>query len=288
MKSSRRIARQCCHDVTHDPETALLYYQMPVYSASPPRLRWPFGFSCVRKEFMDVSVFCNKCNRTRTVSEGSAGMRFVCDCGGELNVPSLEQIRLQLGITAMHHSPEFEIPRRVGLGELPPSHCVLCRCFPEHTLKITAVCSEVFVKGRRAGVIGLLAGTISWCFAIVGFGFVGILASVFRSENDIPQYHGHDLVVALPLKLCGRCAEALPSSRQSSVLSMLTPTLLIGGVVSLFIDWRCALVTLTTCLGLSICQAIHHGKRQKERMTLVCLVPEYALLIQKYPDAVIV
>ena len=236
---------------------------------------------------MDVNVFCNNCSSSRTVSEGSAGMRFQCDCGGELVVPSLQEIRRQLGISVMEHSPEFEIPRLVKLGELPPDHCVACKGFADHTLSFNAVCAEGSTSSNRSGSIAQFTETVTWCLSFIILGVFNTFSFIIRTENRAPKFHGHDLVISVPVRMCGHCAEGVLQNGQVAGLQKLNPMLLIAAAVLLVIDWLWALIPVVIYLGLLILEASRERTRKKEWLKLIRLVPAYALLIRKYPDAFI-
>ncbi len=236
---------------------------------------------------MDVNVSCNKCSQTRTVSEGSAGMRFQCDCSGEFVVPSLQEIRRTLGISVMEHSPEFEIPRLVKLGELPPEHCVACKGLADRTLPFNAVCAEGSSSWKRSGSIAQLVEAVKWCLSFIILGIVSTFSLIFRSENRAPKFHGHDLVISVPVRMCAHCAESVPKDGQGDGLQKLNPMLLIAAAVLLVIDWRWALIPVVIYLVLLILEASRERTCRKEWLKLIRLVPAYALLIRKYPDAFI-
>ena len=234
---------------------------------------------------MDVNVPCNKCSQTRMVSEGSAGMRFQCDCGGELVVPSLQEIRRTLGISVIEHSPEFEIPRLVKIGELPPEHCVACKGFADRTLAFNAVCAEGSSSWKRRGSIAQFMETVTWCLSFIILGVFNTLSFMIRTENRAPKFHGHDLVISVPIRMCAHCAESVPQDGQNAGLGKLNPMLLIAAAVLLVIDWRWALLPAAIYLALLILGSIRERTCKKQWLKLICLVPAYALLIRKYPDA---
>src|SRR5437870_2392755 len=57
---------------------------------------------------MDVSITC-ECGARRTVSDGAAGTRFTCACGRAVSVPSLAELRMRAGLSAVPVSPESRI-----------------------------------------------------------------------------------------------------------------------------------------------------------------------------------
>ena len=87
--------------------------------------------------------------------------------------------------------------------------------------------------------------------------------------------------------MCGHCAQGVPQDGQIAGLQKLNPMLLIAAAVLLVIDWLWALIPVVIYSGLLILEASRERTRKREWLKLIRLVPAYALLIRKYPDAFI-
>jgi hypothetical protein len=134
------------------------------------------------------------------VGEGAAGVKFPCDCGRTVKVPSLKDLRLAAGLTPYNLSPEVVIESLLLSGGLPlGNHCAGCGAKTDDVVHVVVECERAIVR-RRGGpswllvLLSLLVSPWIWVFA--------------RREREEREY-GRDKIYRLPLRVCPGCRPGL-------------------------------------------------------------------------------
>jgi hypothetical protein len=166
------------------------------------------------------------------VREGLAGTRRTCECGRVILVPSLHELRRDIGLTPYEVSPELVVEQLLLQGRLPADRfCVCCAAETDAVLHVHTECERIQVRDPVGGwwpillVAGLFLGMWLW------------LVVLLSRRSQTAEQHGKDKIYALPLVVCRKCQATLRGPRD-----------------------------------------IKEALRQ---------VPEYAELLDKFPDAVV-
>lgn len=139
---------------------------------------------------MEFQVPC-QCGHRMIVTEGSAGAVLRCSCGRTVSIPSLKDLRLQVGLAPYDLSPELVLDQLLIDGELPPDRtCIQCGLQTEDVIFVIVECEKAIRKGG-----------FSWSAFILSFLFLPI--KILRWEQEV-QY-GQDKVYTLPLAFCENC-----------------------------------------------------------------------------------
>jgi len=142
---------------------------------------------------MQFHVDC-ECGQRIAVNEGSAGSIASCACGRSVNVPSLNQLKRQAGLTEEEINPELVIQSRIARGELPGDrHCAHCGVNTAEIVQIDVVCEREWIKQSEGFRWGLLVATLFMPFKL------------FAWQREVK--HGRNVVYRLPLAVCKRCQD---------------------------------------------------------------------------------
>jgi hypothetical protein len=150
---------------------------------------------------MDFRIPC-QCGQHVLVTEGSAGATVPCPCGRTLAVPSLKELRLQVGLSPYELSPELVIEGLLASGEwLPNKTCAQCNTDTADIIQIMVECERSWSRS---------SGT-SWP-ALVLACLISPWVLLFRERNEEKVY-GKDKVLWLPLAVCMPCQINLRRSK---------------------------------------------------------------------------
>src|SRR5262245_58695849 len=87
------------------------------------------------------------CGKRFTVTEGDAGGTLRCSCGHIVRVPSLHELRAQIGLTPYDLSPELVIENLLAAGRLPPTKsCTCCGRETDEILQVVTECERSWVR----------------------------------------------------------------------------------------------------------------------------------------------
>ena len=155
---------------------------------------------------MNYSATC-ECGTVIPVTSGEAGADKRCACGRAVSVPSLRELRQQVGET-LDRKPELAIPRRVAEGELPRGEtCAACNRPTDTVLRVRAtVNSDASVFDRAVGNM-----LMTFVFGVV----IGPIVAMIRS---IETRRGRS-TVEMPLKACADCASELNGPKLKAALA---------------------------------------------------------------------
>ena len=129
------------------------------------------------------------CGRTIIVGSSQAGTRLTCDCGKEVEVPSLSRLRVSAGDNPYEVSVSDTISRMIAEGELPAGH--VCEVSGEPTddvLELYVLVTREFIKKKGKLWFLVLGAALSPIFYLVFLaqGGHGKLVPAAGSESAIP------------------------------------------------------------------------------------------------------
>lgn len=142
---------------------------------------------------MGYQVTCG-CGKSVSVRSSDAGTTRRCECGRDVEVPSLHHLRLSAGEEAL--SPALRLQTKLGAGLLPGvCGCALCGCEPAPSVLVYLECEREQVGGR-----GEKADLLAGCLL---FGALWLVLAANRREPRVR--HGTDVFFYVPLPLCEAC-----------------------------------------------------------------------------------
>jgi hypothetical protein len=220
---------------------------------------------------MEYPIRCD-CGQLVSVPEAAAGSSVTCPCGRDLAVPSLSELKRQVGFAAYKPPPQVIIQHLLAAGELPPPACLGCGSNAGRTINTVAECERAWTKGTG------IPGWIPFLF-FLPFGW--IVLRVRRGET----VHGEDLIVPVPVRLCPSCRRRLPRRRALTPLRFLKFAMLILGVVLLVFSACGGALVVATGLFLWWLEALTRRGEQERIKSVLRPVPVYGELLERYPDA---
>jgi hypothetical protein len=146
---------------------------------------------------MEFFIPCG-CGRRVPVSEGDAGAAVGCECGLDVKVPTLKELRLAAGLPPYEVSPELLVEDLLARGEVPTGRsCVGCGAETDDVVYAVVECERAWRKRPRHGWLGLVAAFFS---PLLG------LAVLADAEGEMV---GEDKIYHLPLTACPVCRKRL-------------------------------------------------------------------------------
>jgi hypothetical protein len=128
-----------------------------------------------------------------------------CDCGRDVAIPQLSQLRKAVGRAAFEAGIVDTIRRMIADGELPPRNvCLVTGRFTKDTADVVVQCERVWKRGP---------GKATWAFAIFAaiflpFWVLWIMLDHY-SGKEKRQELGRDTLVRIPLRVCAECNDRL-------------------------------------------------------------------------------
>ena len=151
----------------------------------------------------NVTLSC-PCGRSVDVSEGAAGVRFPCDCGRTIAVPSLGRLREMAGLPAVPVDPIVEVETALATGTLPPPGCVECGRADAERFDLVAVCERRHAAGGPDGDGAGIAEVL--LLIVLGWPFLLLRAMLRRPSGEMDEvWHGRESVVSVPIRVCHGC-----------------------------------------------------------------------------------
>ena len=137
------------------------------------------------------------CGKYLTVTGGSVGAKLSCECGREVAVPTLRELREQAGEVGYKGSPELLVEHHLATGSYPTNgQCVDCLREAEEVLTVELDCERTLEKGGDSGVFGMLLTMLL---------FLPLGLFVYFRRRERGRQIGQDRVYRLPLEMCGPC-----------------------------------------------------------------------------------
>lgn len=217
-----------------------------------------------------VRLHC-ECGESTQVGEGFAGASMECRCGRQIQVPALHQLRELAGLPPVAADPVLMIYDRLARKELPPRTCAGCGERSECLFDCALQCTHT----QHATILDHFGGTFSRAIAVA-------------NSLDRASVEGEELIIPTPFSTCEACRRAMhlsPPRRWTVIVALI---LVVAGLIDL-LDHPLRGAVVMAAAGI-----VGLWESWKRRQTAVgarsCLyaIPEYALLLEKYPDAEIV
>ncbi len=222
---------------------------------------------------MNFEVKC-PCGRSQIVSEGLAGGSLSCECGSVNEIPSLAQLRMQSGLSAVPLSPDEEIMRMIAEGELPGANCISCGCSTNEQIQMVVACEKLHeTSSSTNNRWALLMGTFFDQGALV------------ITADPLVTYHGRDTAVTLPLSICRACQRAIPKSSLENPLKRLAMFVGCLGLLATVYFIKGWFILLALALGLAVLSKATQRQQQQKLMQTLGLLPIGRALLKRYPDA---
>ncbi len=153
---------------------------------------------------MEYRVHCNECGRDIPVSQSQAGATCVCECGTEVSVPRLSDLRIAAGQTRYSRTAVDRVRGMLKRGELPTERsCPSCGNVGDTVVILGIQCEKASSTDSQDQ--GILAVAI--------FGWLGALAAALRPFNTrAAETHGRETRLEVPLRFCSSCTSQLKPS----------------------------------------------------------------------------
>lgn len=131
----------------------------------------------------------------------------MCNCGANIGIPRLSELRLSAGQTRYPNNAVARVNGMLKRGELPTSQqCMNCSCTGTEVKFIGIQCEKASSEDPKDNA--LLA------FAI--FGWIAALApAIIPSNSRAEEIHGRETRLEVPLRFCKACINDItPSTRK--------------------------------------------------------------------------
>ena len=161
---------------------------------------------------MEYSVQCS-CGKSLPVTMAQAGSAVACDCGANVNVPSLSRLKQAAGQAAYEVGILDQLRNLVAEGELPASdQCQQCRDVTSDVLTCTVVCEMPRFKRSKQGQWRWLLLLLWWPIWIL----VNIIVPDKTPDGDKVREFGREVTIDLPLRMCAPCADKFRRRNRAS------------------------------------------------------------------------
>jgi hypothetical protein len=165
------------------------------------------------------------CGKKLPVTMAQAGSNITCECGGEVRVPSLSQLRELSGSAPYESSVADTIQGMIERGELPEGEvCALSGEPTQDVLHIWIVVPKAFEQRERFATFllwsvwaPLFSGAVA---ASIASFFSGLFARTVPVEQPIHEHHSARTVFA-PLRVASRHHSSVRSMSQRRLISLL-------------------------------------------------------------------
>lgn len=145
---------------------------------------------------MTYSLPC-ECGRVLAVASHNAGADILCDCGRQVRVPLLSQLRRNAGHGAYESGTINTIQRMVHANELPAgSVCVISGIPTEDSYNLYVQCESKWMKGPGVGRYWFVALSILF----LPFWIIWVLVGS-ALLNEERRELGNDRSVRVPLRV---------------------------------------------------------------------------------------
>jgi hypothetical protein len=220
---------------------------------------------------MDYSLRC-ACGRTIPVTEGLAGAKVSCVCGRELAVPSSLELRAQAGLPPVPPDPLLVVEDMWERGELPLSQCVVCGDAGARVIDLAVLCEQSWA--RTLSHESEYSVFLPWWLRS------------FSRQVEVVR-HGRDRRAVIPATVCQGCASRIAVNRFPLALRILRNALPVAGVVVGLVEqsWGAAAALIAAALPAWGLERFVAVTQRSETRAALLKVPEFAAVLQKYPEA---
>ncbi|MFC1757537.1 hypothetical protein ACFL2H_02055 [Planctomycetota bacterium] len=141
---------------------------------------------------MGFLIECERCSRNVEIPPASAGGSVECECGANVNVPSLSELRLREGKAAYATSSFDEITRQIKSNELPAlDHCVMSGKPANDVVEVYLQCETQWVKHTD--------NSDGWSAALTSL--LGIVLPVVIRRKKTTEVLGRQSGIVLPIRI---------------------------------------------------------------------------------------
>lgn len=161
---------------------------------------------------MSYHVTCD-CGRPVPVAATDAGSSVPCGCGRAVEVPPLHVLRRDAGQTGV--SPVATLEALLLARRLPHTRrCAVCGDDTDGLAYASVQCLWALVAGGPSR-----ADTVGSCLLLALFGWLVIFPVLFGG-GGVPEQHGQDVVLTVPVRVCDRCRAGLadPTALRAALL----------------------------------------------------------------------
>ena len=154
---------------------------------------------------MKYQVRCDECGKDIAVSQSQAGATCVCECGTEVSIPRLSDLRLAAGQTRYSRTAVDRVRGMLKRSELPTERsCPVCGNVGDSVVLFGIQCEKASsTDSQDHGIL-----------AVALFGWLGGLASALRPFNTrAAEIHGRETRLEVPFRFCSSC---VPQVKQST------------------------------------------------------------------------
>jgi hypothetical protein len=146
---------------------------------------------------MEYQVRCDECGADIAVSQSQAGGVFLCECGTEVIIPRLSDLRLAAGQTRYSSTAVDRVRGMLKRGELPTKRsCPVCGNVGDTVVHLGIQCEKASATDSQDQ--GILAVAV--------FGWLAGLAAALRPFNTrASEIHGRETRLEVPLQFCKSC-----------------------------------------------------------------------------------
>jgi hypothetical protein len=163
---------------------------------------------------LQVSLPC-ECGGSVTARARDAGGSIRCNCGRNVSVPRLSELRQLSGADPFITNPVEAIRKAQRAGIDPAGDkCLLCGVERPVFYELNAVCEQSHVKKSNSGDSG---GLLRWF--VLPF-IANVLISLQKQDETIDR-RGHDVEVTFRLPVCDLCTSTSGSPTRDSVARQL-------------------------------------------------------------------
>lgn len=216
------------------------------------------------------------CGASLVVRHTEAGSKIKCDCGKEIDVHRLAELRRNAGSDGIVRNPVEQVLAKINTNELPNKECVVCGTPAEHHVQLFAECELGKTKTTGGFDWGLLFATL----------FLPISIFSWRSEEH--EYEGRDTVVPVPLTFCSACEYQAPSFRHFPFIKWVRILLLVAAIITFVTNHPLWIAFSIGFVCTGITEFILSMWNRSNATKLLRRVPEYSVLLDEYPDASII
>lgn len=168
---------------------------------------------------MSYQVTC-ECGRAVPVAATDAGSSVPCGCGRAVEVPPLHVLRQSAGEAAF--SPLVTIRSLQLAGRLPGTRqCAVCGESTDGVAHAAVLCEQAMTADGRPTKAEIAAGCllVALCSGLA----LPLLAFVLGRGTREPRYHGEDVTLVLPIRVCDECRPDLDDATHLLAALRATP-----------------------------------------------------------------
>jgi hypothetical protein len=161
------------------------------------------------------------CGRSVFARARDAGGRISCECGNNIAVPNLSQLRILAGADAFVTNPAELIRKLQAEGKNPAGKsCLNCGSASPQFYDCHAVCESSHIKAGTTKEAGDIPRLLSLLFLPK---LILFLMLAVRRKPQESEIRGHDIEVSFKIPICSACAKTIGDvTRPKTALQVLS------------------------------------------------------------------